>query len=136
MNICSILIFHHVIQAMTLNTIIWDTIEHLLMDATQLFIPITKVHSHQHPKSLWFNSEIRHNIKQLGTLRRQLKHHPTQHILNTIGSLEKTLQVTIAVAKQTNRPLNPISLTPLHQLTTKYFNILSPSPNQITFPQS
>ena len=65
----------------------------------QLFIPITKVQSHQHPK--WFNSEIRHNIKQLRTLRRRLKHHPTQHILNTIGSLEKTLQDKIAVAKQT-----------------------------------
>ena len=60
----------------------------------QLFIPITKVQSHQHPK--WFNSEIRHNIKQLRTLRRRLKRHPTQHILNTIGSLEKTLQDKIA----------------------------------------
>ena len=28
---------------------IWHTIEHLLSDAMQLFIPISKIHSDQHP---------------------------------------------------------------------------------------
>ena len=50
---------------------------------------------------MWFNSEIRHNIKQLRTLRHRFKHHPTQHTFNTIGSLERILQDKIAVAKQT-----------------------------------
>ena len=50
---------------------------------------------------MWFNSEIRHNIKQLRTLRHRFKHHPTQHTFNTIGSLERILQDKIVVAKQT-----------------------------------
>ena len=69
------------------------------MDAMQLFIPIIKVHSCQHPK--WFNPEIRHSIKCLRSLRRRYERHPTQHIFNTIDSLEKVLQDKIAAAKQT-----------------------------------
>jgi len=56
---------------------IWHTIEHLLMDAMQSFIPISKINSHQH--LMWFNSEIRHSIKFLRTLRHRYKHHPTHH---------------------------------------------------------
>ena len=78
---------------------IWHTIENLLMDAMQLFIPIIKVHSCQHPK--WFNPEIRHSIKCLRSLRCRYERHPTQHIFNTIDSLEKVLQDKIAAAKQT-----------------------------------
>ena len=78
---------------------IWHTIEHLLMDAMHSFIPTNKVHSHQHP--IWFNSEIRHSINRLRTLRRRHKRHPTQYTSNTIDSLEKALQEKIAVAKLT-----------------------------------
>ena len=69
------------------------------MDTIQLFILTIKVHSHQHP--IWFNSEIRHSIKRLRTLRCRYKCCPIQHISNTIISTEKALQNTITAAKQT-----------------------------------
>ena len=78
---------------------IWHIIEHLVMDAMQLFIPVNKIHSDQHP--VWFNSDTRHCIKRLRTLRRRYKHRPTHHISNTIDSLEKTLQDKIKEAKLT-----------------------------------
>ena len=78
---------------------IWHTIEHILMDAMHSFIPTNKVHSHQHP--IWFNSEIRHSINRLRTLRRRHKRHPTQYISDMIDSLEKALQEKIPVAKLT-----------------------------------
>ena len=46
------------IQVMTLNIYAWHTIEHLLFSAMQLFIPVSKIHSDQHP--MWFDSDIRH----------------------------------------------------------------------------
>ena len=78
---------------------IWHIIEHLIMDAMQLFIPIIKIHLNQYP--IWFNSEIRHSTKHLKTLRHCYKRHPTQHIFSTIDSLDKVLQDKIAAAKQT-----------------------------------
>ena len=53
----------------------------------QVFIPTIKIHSHQHP--MWFNSDIRHNIRML---YRRYKLHPTQHTSDMIDSLEKALQ--------------------------------------------
>ena len=63
----------------------------------KLFIPINKHHSIQHPP--WFTSDIRHDIKRLRTLRHRIKLHPTQNIMDTIASLEKTLQSKISSAK-------------------------------------
>jgi len=76
---------------------IWHIIEHKLITAMKLFIPINKHHSIQHPP--WFTSEIRHIIKRLRTLRRRYKLHPSQNILDTIASLEDTLQSKISSAK-------------------------------------
>ena len=41
--------------------LVWSTMEHLILDAMQLFISVRKIHSNLHPP--WFNSDIRHNIK-------------------------------------------------------------------------
>ena len=61
-------------------------------------IPVNKIHSNQH--LIWFNSEIRHCIKRLRTLRRRYKRHLTQHTSNVINSLENSLQDKIKTAKQ------------------------------------
>ena len=66
-------------------------------NAIKLFIPLTKIHSHQHP--LWFTSDIRHQLKCLRTLRRKFKHHPTNNMAVKINSLESHLQENITVAK-------------------------------------
>ena len=72
--------------------------EHLILDAMQLFIPVCKIHPNLHP--LWFNSDIRHNTKRLRTLRCRYKQHPTHHIFCTNNSLELTLRSKIKAAKQ------------------------------------
>ena len=72
--------------------------EHFILDVMQLFIPVCKIHPNLHPP--WFNSDIRHNIKRLRTLRRRYKQHPTHHISCTINSLELTLRSKIKAAKQ------------------------------------
>ena len=77
---------------------IWHVIEQLLVEGMQLFIPLYKVHSNQDP--IWYNSEIRHCINRLRTLRRRYKCHPTNHISSVIDSIENTLQDKIKVAKQ------------------------------------
>ena len=77
---------------------IWQIIECQLTTAMHQFIPVNKIHCDQHP--IWFNSDIRHCIKRLRTLRRRYKRRPTQHILNVITSLENSLQDKIKTAKQ------------------------------------
>ena len=69
---------------------IWESINDLLLNAIHIFIPMSKIHCNQQP--IWFNSETRHCINQLKTLRHRYKHHPTHHILNKINFLETTLQ--------------------------------------------
>ena len=78
---------------------IWNTIEHLLMDAMQVFIPTIKIHSHQHPT--WFNSDIRYSIKHHRMFHCQYKRHPTQHTSDMINFLKKALQGKITAAKLT-----------------------------------
>jgi len=77
---------------------IWEFISDLLLSTMHIFIPVNKILSNQQP--IWFNSEIRHCIKQLKTLRRRYKCHPTYHILNKINSLENILQDKMNIAWQ------------------------------------
>ena len=58
---------------------IWHTIEHQIITAMKLFIPVNKHHSVQH-----LTSEIRHSLKRLRTLHRKYKLHPSQNILANI----------------------------------------------------
>ena len=76
---------------------IWQAIEHQVVNAMKLFIPIKKYHPVQHPP--WFTSEIRHCIKRLRTSRRKYKLRPSQNILTNIVSLEATVQEMIRMAK-------------------------------------
>ena len=48
---------------------VWSFIDQVVKSAMQQFIPIVSVPCTNHP--IWFNSEIRHHIKQLRTLRRK-----------------------------------------------------------------
>ena len=62
-----------------------------------LFTPKIYV-SHRHdPK--WFNSEIRHHLKCLRSMRRKCKSHPTLHLKNKTQLSEKLLQSRIEQAK-------------------------------------
>ena len=76
---------------------VWSVIKSFIYDAMFLFTPKIFV-SHRHdPK--WFNSEIRHHLKCLRSMRRKFKSHPTFHMDNKIQQSEKLLQSRIEQAK-------------------------------------
>jgi len=77
---------------------IWYSFENIVVNAMKLFIPIKKHHSVQHPP--WFNSDIRHCLNCLRTLRRKQRSSPSINILNKISSLESSLQSKILIAKR------------------------------------
>ena len=53
----------------------WFIIKSSLYEAMSLFVPKIQVKHNHGPK--WFNSDIRHHLKSLRTLRRKSKTHPT-----------------------------------------------------------
>ena len=63
----------------------------------------------------WFNSDIRHHLKCLRTMRRKYKSNPTQHRKNKIKLSEEQLQIKMTQAKssfeynliQSSQPSNP-----------------------------
>ena len=59
---------------------VWSFIKNTILEAMNLFIP--KVKAKVHPK--WFNSEIRHTIKCLRTLRRKCSLHPSNKIFSNL----------------------------------------------------
>ena len=62
-----------------------------------LHIPKVKLKLQNCPK--WFNSEIRHHINCLRTLRRKCRCHPTPHNLTKLNLYESDLQKRIIAAK-------------------------------------
>ena len=76
---------------------VWLYIEDVINTAMRLYIPYTKVCSHQHPP--WFTPDIRHHIKRLRTLRRKFRLHPSDEMAAKVKSLEILLQEKIRLAK-------------------------------------
>jgi len=54
---------------------IWSTIKHAILYAMNLHIPMVKIKSHKHPK--WYNSDIRHHLNCIRTLRKRCISCPT-----------------------------------------------------------
>jgi len=99
----------------------WHTIEQILIEGMQLFIPQYKFHSNQDP--MWYNSEIRHCINHLRTLCRRYKRHPTYHVLDIVNSTENSLKDKIKTAKQSFES-HLINSYMLHQNNNKIFKYL------------
>ena len=76
---------------------VWSFIKNTILEAMNLFIPKVKVKAKVHPK--WFNSEIRHTIKCLRSLRRKCSLHPTVNNQSKLHSLEFQLNDLISSAK-------------------------------------
>ena len=75
----------------------WLVLKYFISEAMFLFTPKIFVSHRNDPK--WFNSEIRHHLKCLRSLRRKFKSHPMLHIMNKIQQSEKNLQSKIQQAK-------------------------------------
>ena len=67
----------------------WAILKQHISFVIDAFIPKVKLHTSQHPK--WFNSQIRHHIKCLRTLRRKTKKHFTEANLQRLIQAEDTL---------------------------------------------
>jgi len=56
---------------------LWFYLSNLIKSVCDLFNPIISAHSNQQPP--WFNSDIKHHINCLRTLKRKHSAHPTEH---------------------------------------------------------
>ena len=75
---------------------VWKFIKGSICHAMDLFIPKVKLRSSKHPR--WFNSDIRHHLNCLHSLRRKVKVHPSK--LNLMKIKSSVLQEKILSAKK------------------------------------
>ena len=78
---------------------IWSYLKTAINSAVNLYVPQVHVNKANQPK--WFNSTIRHKIKSLRTIKRQLARHPTESRKLKVTSLQNEIQHMVAEAKLT-----------------------------------
>ena len=76
---------------------IWFTIKSFIFEAMCLFIPKVRLKRRNQPK--WFNSDIRHHLNCLRTMKRKFKLCPSLCYSNKIKKLEMSLQQEITQAR-------------------------------------
>ena len=76
---------------------VWFCIKSFIYDAMLLYVPKIRVKRRQGPK--WFNSNIRHHLNRLRTLKRKLKTQPTLQCKSKIHHLQNLLQLELTQAK-------------------------------------
>ena len=77
---------------------VWKFIKGSICHAMDMFIPKVKLRSSKHPRR--FNSDIRHHLNCLHSLRRKVKVHTSKLNLMKIKSSEKLLQEKMLSAKK------------------------------------
>ena len=75
----------------------WSFLRNSIHISCDRFIPKVKLSSHPSPK--WFNSNIRHQLNCMHSLRRQIHKNPTPYKLSKLKCLESKLQHQIQSAK-------------------------------------
>ena len=68
-----------------------------MTDSCNKFIPRTRIP--QRPFSRWFNSDIRHQLNKVHSLRKHSKKNPTSYILHKLTHMEATLQTLMDKSK-------------------------------------
>ena len=76
----------------------WIVIKSTILDAIDQFIPKIKTTTHNN-QPVWFNSNIRHQIKCVRTLRRKTKQRFNLSKLKRLQEAEDTLQKSIIKAR-------------------------------------
>ena len=76
---------------------VWFLFKSFIYQAMSLYIPKVLVKRHQNPK--WFDSDIRHHLKCLRTLKRKHRSKPSVHRQSKIHSMESILQSKLVLAK-------------------------------------
>ncbi|XP_011406763.1 PREDICTED: uncharacterized protein LOC105314349 [Amphimedon queenslandica] len=75
----------------------WSFIKQVIVAAVSLLTPMVRVKSHSLPK--WFDSNIRHQLHKVHTIRRRHKRSPTASTFSKLVSLECSLQLSILEAR-------------------------------------
>ena len=75
----------------------WSILKYAILTAMHIYIPKVRVKPKHHPK--WFNSEIRHAINCLRTLRKKYSLNPTPRNLSKLHSLGSHLHQLMSAAK-------------------------------------
>ena len=75
----------------------WSILKYAILTAMHIYIPKVRVKPKHHPK--WFNSEIRHAINCLRTLRKKYSLNPTPRNISKLHSLESHLHQLMSAAK-------------------------------------
>ena len=76
---------------------IWFFIKSVIYQAMSLYIPKMMVKRRQ--DLVWFNSEIRHHLKHLRTMKRRFTFHATPQLESKIHQLDDFLQQKLILAK-------------------------------------
>ena len=76
---------------------VWSFLKETIVKGLNVFVPKVKIFPKDHPT--WFNSEIRHAIKCLRSLRHKCIKHPTPNNHSKIHSLETRLKELMISAK-------------------------------------
>ena len=105
---------------------IWSYLKTAINCAVNLYVPQVHVNKANHPK--WFNSTIRHKIKCLRTIKRQLARHSTESKKLKVTSLQNEIQHMVAEAKSTYE-----SKLVLDYASTKIFKHISSIKNGMIF---
>ena len=87
---------------------IWFSIKSFIYDAMLLYIPKVRLRSRQGPK--WFDSNIRHHLNCLRTLRRKYNFHPTSlrllkikvQLQSRISSAKSVFETNLLTSLQSN----------------------------------
>ena len=75
----------------------WVCLRDLIMSACDLFIPKISLSAKSSPR--WFNSNIRHSLNQIHTLRRSIRRNSSSQKLAKLSDLEKMLEDLIISSK-------------------------------------
>ena len=78
---------------------VWSYLSNTIKDALPHFIPITTIKPNSQP--VWFNSDIRHHINCLRSLRRKFNNNSTEYNKNKLETSQNLLQAKISNAKMT-----------------------------------
>ena len=76
---------------------VWSYLSNTIKDAIPHFVPLTVIKPSSQP--VWFNSDIRHHINCLRTLRRKFNNNPTEYNKNKLDSSQNLLQAKISNAR-------------------------------------
>ena len=76
---------------------VWSYFSIFIRDALPRLAPSTVFQSNRQP--VWFNSDIRHHINYLRTLRQKFNNNPTEYNKNKLESSQNLLQAKISNSK-------------------------------------